>query len=151
MSHITKFAMVFTERDLLLQALDEFNVEVDRDTRLEATRGGQVFDSEAVRDATMDYVVTVPGGEQIGFQMKSLSDSERSGMVDSTETRSSVARKGLVPVGDMYYGGLTRTLGQGLCKLQAKYYEKLMRRKLGRQVRVTTKDVGDEVILEVEV
>ena len=151
MSHIAKFAMVFTERDLLLRVLDGFDVDVDRDAKLKLTRGGQTFANSKTRNETMDYVVTVPGGEQLGLQMRQLSDSERSGMFDASENKGRAAKKGLVPVGDMYYGGLTRTFGDGLCKLQAKYYEALMKRKLGRQVRVTTKDVGNEIILEVEV
>jgi len=151
MSHITKFAMVFTERDLFLRVLDDFDVDVDRDVRLKLTRGGQTFAKSETRKDTMDYVVTVPGGEQLGLQMRQLSDTERSGMFDASENKGRAAKKGLVPVGDMYYGGLTRTFGKGLCKLQAKYYEALIKRNLGRQVRVTTKNVDDEILLEVEV
>lgn len=151
MSHIVELALVFTDQAALESALAEFGVTVERNIHMKTTRKSQHFATE--RDRLPLVVAGIANGEMLGFRERDLTDAEREGLVDKSESSRSVrpATRGLIPVGDYYYGGIEKTFGKRLCKLQGRYYAESLRRTFGRATRITVTETDQEVFVEADI
>lgn len=148
MSHIAELSMIFTDEDCLRQALADMGVEYAENTMLEATKGGQRFSTE--RDV-LPIVARCADNEMLGFRRRTLTESERAGLTDASEARGRAPSEGLIPVGDLYYGGVAETFGDNLCELQAAYYAENLRRTFGRRTKITVTRNKTNVVVEATV
>lgn len=148
MSHIAELALAFPDASLLEAVLAKFPVDIRRDSKMNITRGGQRFATQ--QDVLPLVAKCRDSGEELGFRRRPLTAEEHAALVDKSESRRGVRPPSdcLVPVGDMFYGGLADTFGKGLGRLRAEYYAEGLRRTLGRRSAVTVTETADEILVE---
>jgi hypothetical protein len=115
---------------------------------MRATMGGQTLDGN---NDVMALVAHLQNGEMIGFRQRELTAKERAGMVDESEQGMSSPDRGLIPVGDFFYGGIEKTFGANLSRLNAEYYAELLRRNADGYSTITIKEEKDMVFVEAEI
>ena len=146
MSHVVELGLIFMDRVALDAALSTFRVQIQHDIPIP-----RVFASQALSPyGKLPIVAITPSKEALGFQHRELTRDEKKGMVDASEASLSKTKTGYVPVGDLYYGGLSDEFGTNLYKLQGAYYTALLKKSYAG-AQVTAREVDDALIVTIDV
>jgi len=147
MSHVVELGLVFADQPSLEKALAEFKVQLRKNVEVKRVYATQFDNAFGV----VPLVAITPCGEQLGFRKRELSKEERKQVTDQSESVKPGTRDGLVPIGDLYYGGIEQTFGTNLYKLQAAYYKNLLKKTCSTLGRVTVKETKDSMVVTLEV
>ena len=141
MSHITRVQNVFVRKDLLLEALKTFGVQVFEHGMVRYWAGNSVRADIVARLHAYD----------LGFVLESAQARTAHDLSDQSEPVLSMPTQAYVPLYDSWNGEVEDMFGPNLCQLNARYYTRLLEQCEEACGPVQVEETQDSIILTVEV